>query len=235
MALRILSISPHYFIYQDSYGEKVPRREVYERENERNSSSRERICEDLLRPYLRREMTVLDFGCGPGYLAKAVSPYCKRVIAVDISCGVIACAKILNRAKNIDYYTIKGALSSMIGVSQVDFIYSFAVIQHVTDDTFSSMLQCFNVVLKPGGTVICHILLDTAGNARNVKPATMSKFLVRHLKDRYGLRLLVRTEEEVRERIRSAGFGTPSVTLIKEVSPLEDDIADQHLVVFNKQ
>jgi len=83
------------------------------------------------------------FGCGPGYLAQEVAKYCKKVLAVDISCGTIACAKELNNSDNISYYTNDGKGLSMLNASSVDLIYSFAVVQHLHEELFEKILQDF--------------------------------------------------------------------------------------------
>src|ERR1700733_12785317 len=82
MALRILAISPHYF-YRTSRPEykNMPTSQFLEAEFERNRSSRERIVNQLLLPGLKPGYRVLDIGCGPGFLAKAVSRHVKMVYA----------------------------------------------------------------------------------------------------------------------------------------------------------
>ena len=50
VALKILAISPHYFIYQqgDRYPSSSSRLEILESEHQRNLASRKRICESIL-------------------------------------------------------------------------------------------------------------------------------------------------------------------------------------------
>ena len=112
-----------------------------------------------LAPYLRPEMTVLDFGCGPGFLAKAVSACVSRVIATDVSRGVIACAQQINAADNLRY--VVNGLSDLenVDTSSIDFVYSFAVFQHLTKDQSLAFFQEFARVLKPGTTGLCHVIL----------------------------------------------------------------------------
>ena len=95
MALRLLAISPHYFIFQWStlYPRGKSRSEILEAEHLRNAESRRTVARQVLAPYLDRGMAVLDYGCGPGYLARAVSDHVKDVLAVDISAGALACAR----------------------------------------------------------------------------------------------------------------------------------------------
>jgi len=61
VALRVLALSPHYF-YRDAekYGPEVSRVRFLELERQRNESSRQQICDQILRPHLSRKDTVLD-------------------------------------------------------------------------------------------------------------------------------------------------------------------------------
>jgi len=104
LALRILSLSPHYF-YRNINPEysKLSFCEFLEAEYTRNKVSREKIYSSVLRPCLSKNQVVMDYGCGPGFLAKAVSFIAGKVYAVDISHGVLECAKILNSGDNIEY------------------------------------------------------------------------------------------------------------------------------------
>ena len=104
LALRILAVSPHYF-YRNQRPEYagMPSRRFLESEFERNRSTREQIASQILLSYLKPDDQVLDIGCGPGFLAKAVSRHVKVVYACDISLGVLECASILNDGPNIRY------------------------------------------------------------------------------------------------------------------------------------
>src|SRR5260370_9855662 len=94
VALRFLSLSPHYFYNRD-----------IQREDARNRWSRQILTDELIAPHLTSRSRVLDYGCGPGYLAAAVAEKAAHVDAVDISRGVLACARVLNGRPNITYRT----------------------------------------------------------------------------------------------------------------------------------
>jgi hypothetical protein len=76
MALRLLSLSPHYF-YDGDIGAEA----------ERNRRSRAALVDQIIAPYLTDQAQVIDYGCGPGYLARAVAGRAAHVDAVDISAG----------------------------------------------------------------------------------------------------------------------------------------------------
>jgi SAM-dependent methyltransferase len=82
-ALRVLSLSPHYFYARDLQAEA-----------ERNRASRRALVDGLIAPYLGPDIRVIDYGCGPGYMAREVAERVGHVDAVDISPGVLACASL---------------------------------------------------------------------------------------------------------------------------------------------
>jgi len=236
LALRLLAMSPHYFIYQWStrYPSTMSRIDILEAEHQRNAFSRKELCEQILRPHLQPQMTVLDFGCGPGYLAREVAKYAKKVLAVDISCGAIACAKELNSLGNISYYTNNGKDLSMLDTSSVDLVYSFAVVQHLSEELFEGFLKEFFRVLKPQGKVICHIALgDNAVNVIESEHKNNS-LILRHLKGKFSLRFVFRAAEDINQKVISTGFKEPAIIPTKQISDVDDDIVEQHLVIFSK-
>ena len=160
LALWILGSSPHYFYKKlDQNYYNLSHLEFLEAEHLRCMASRERIYEEVLRPFIRQNCVILDYGCGPGYLAKAASKCATSVFALDISEGVIECAKIMNFSEKIHYITPVD-FESIVADSSIDFIYSIAVIQHMTNDVFKEMLnQCFRK-LKPGGMILLHVQLE---------------------------------------------------------------------------
>jgi ubiquinone/menaquinone biosynthesis C-methylase UbiE len=122
MALFFISRSPHYFyrVINDEYS-NLSLISFLEKEFTRNKDSREKIKDILLTQYLKPNQTVIDYGCGPGFMAHEVSSSVGKVIAIDISIGVLECARIINNQANIEQM-------NSIEDKSVDFIYSFAVI-----------------------------------------------------------------------------------------------------------
>lgn len=232
LALRILAISPHYF-YPDEYASDLGRSQTLEAEYQRNTLVRKQMAEQILKPHLDPEMTVMDFGCGPGWLAKEVATYCHSVVAVDISCGTIACAQALNARDNIAYLVNRKGTFSEMRPASIDFIYTFAVFQHLTDAVMEKTLKDFFVVLKQGGKVLCHVAMDdyVASNS----PSPLKNVLARLAKEQYGLRTLFRREDNVIEMIVKAGFTRPTVVKVKDVGDLEDDIMKDRLFIFKKE
>jgi 2-polyprenyl-3-methyl-5-hydroxy-6-metoxy-1,4-benzoquinol methylase len=119
VALRFLSLSPHYFYDPD-----------LNREDARSRQSRQLLADRLIAPHVTGQSRILDYGCGPGYLAAAVAEKVASVDAVDISRGVLACARVINSRPNITYQT-PGQFLAGDAPAQIDVTYSFAVIQHL--------------------------------------------------------------------------------------------------------
>jgi len=177
-----------------------------------------------LKPYLKPSRVVLDFGCGPGYLAVKVAKYSRLVYGVDISCGVIACAKYLNPANNLLYLVNNRNDLSMLGDSSVDLIYSFAVVQHLSEELFEKYLREFFRILTPKGKIICHIAI--ANGTPNIHDKELPKT--------FELYFTFRSFENVRRRIINTGFRELKFIPIKQISDVQDDIVEQHLFIFDK-
>lgn len=261
LARRLLSLSPHYYVYQwtDRYPDECPRGEILRREHERNAASRAEICDKLVSRFLRPGMTVLDFGCGPGFLAREVSAHVAQVIAADVSRGVIACARQLNPADNLRYVANRMSDLSLLGDASVDLVYSFAVFQHLLKGQSFVYFQEFARILKPGGMGICHTILsdarpdapaaacgweDPQGPPPQVKLGAIRDVCVQlftgrprpqgWVDRRVDLRMVYFTAAEWKALLQRAGFKEVQVVPVSSITDLNDDIGNEHLVTFRK-
>src|SRR5215211_4797660 len=150
-ALYLLSFSRHYFDWSLLYMPGRTKIQSLQAEYMRNQLQRESIWHHILHPWLHSTMTVLDFGCGPGFLALPVSRDVKEVIAVDVSRGALACARVLHNAPNLRYLLVPPGDLSVIPNNYVDLVYSFAVFYHLTEYQIVLTLHEFKRILKPGG------------------------------------------------------------------------------------
>ncbi|MHC5675365.1 class I SAM-dependent methyltransferase [Nostoc sp.] len=226
LALNLIAISPHYFghFYPTN---QIPSRSAFlETEHQRLASSRQHLIDTKVKPYVTPDMTVLDHGCGPGYLANAVSPYCIQVIAVDISSGVIACAKAINAQPNITYLTETGNTLTKLERSSINLIYSFAVMLHVKDEVCQALLKEFFQLLKPQGKVICEFVVaeDLA-----VDPLKEANSIFNNVKDKYTLWVVGRPLEQIKQFIQDAGF---ELLALRENEPEEKN--GYYTFVFSK-
>lgn len=233
VALWILALSPHYF-FRDANPAYVDlsEKEFFEAEFERNKSSREKIRDKILVPYLKKDDVVLDYGCGPGFLAKAVAPLVAKVYAVDLSLGVLACARTINWDEKIGYVHLDAL--DVIPDASVDVIYSIAVIQHVTDEAFDEILNIWKTKLKPGARIIAHVQLEDERWTSEEKSRN-DRSLRGQVKLRYGLNCFSRTQEAIETRLARFGFTTQAIQPVASITDEDfDDICHQHLIIAEK-
>jgi SAM-dependent methyltransferase len=87
-----------------------------------------RICADRS----RKEMRVLEIGCGAGRMTKALCTVFGQVDAVDISSEMIAHARAaLKECPNVRFHLNNGVDLSMFSADQFDFAVSVIVFQHI--------------------------------------------------------------------------------------------------------
>lgn len=234
-ALRILSLSPHYFIFPDApkyenlsfddYLETVCK-ELYE--------SRLILYERIFKDYLAVDSVVLDYGCGPGFLAKIVAEHTRKVFACDISDGALACARIINSAPNLEYLRADEIGLASISDESLDAILSFAMIQHISDDIFEIVLENCRKKLKPGGTLIFHIQLEDS-TWRTEKQWKADQSFAGKIKFRYGLHCFGRTVETHREIVSKHRFGDIKIESIANFLDEDyEDIKSQYLLTARK-
>jgi|GEM_PF-964175 len=240
LGLRLLSLSPHYWIYQfnDSHYPKwYTRRQVLDGEFTRNADSRRVLAERVLQPFLKPGTTALDFGSGPGFLANAVSRFVGKVIAADISRGVAACAKAINGAPNIDFVVNRTSGLPIVEDHTVDLVYTFAVFQHLLKEQTASFLHEFHRVLKPGGQGVCHMILKETGAEETTPEVEAPQFksrIRRWLYSRLMLRMTYYTKAEMTELLTKIGYRDIRIVHVKDVAKIDDDIGHEHLLLFKK-
>ena len=173
-------------------------------------------------------MSVLDFGCGPGFLAKAVSAHVKHVLATDVSRGVIGCAKILNPADNLNYVRNQVAGLQNIPDKSMDLVDSFAVFQHLLKAQTALFFKEFARILKPGGLGLCHTVLDDA-DAKSSDEPDAKNWIARRVQPR----MVHFSVAEISKLLAEAGFNQVTVNPIATISAIADDIGQQHLIQFS--
>lgn len=223
VALRFLSLSPHYFYACDLRAEA-----------ERNRQSRLELVDAFVAPYLSRTARILDYGCGPGYMACAVAGRVEHVDAVDVSRGVLACAKTLNQRPNISYLT-PADFEQRAG--QVDLAYSFAVVQHLTSDVLVDVLNLLANKLRQNGILLLHFPLPDQDGWRTEAECVASQSVADRAKLRFGLNCFGRSAAEMEELVSDSGFTDVAIHPLSGCvdMPCDDDITKQHVLTARRQ
>ncbi len=233
-ALQILSLSPHYFFCRDEPGfAEMTFAEYLNTAFEANRHSRRRVVDEILSSHLKPDDIVLDYGCGPGFLARALAPRLRKVLAYDISPGALACARILNPADNLEYVG-PNEIDESVPDASVDLVVSLALVQHLTDRIYRHVIgNCFRK-LKPGGRLLLHVQITETGWHTEQEWRDDTSLRGR-LKMKYGLHCFSRTEDEHIAIVESGGFEDVAIASIAEmVSDEFDDVCRQHLVTARK-
>ncbi len=113
--------------------------------------------ERLLRDYVKKGMTVLDIGCGPGFFSVPMATMvgeAGKVIAVDIQEGMLDRLEARIRGKEIEgRIQLHQSQEQTIGLSEtVDFALAFYVVHEVPDQ--EAFFQELKSILNPGAKLL---------------------------------------------------------------------------------
>ena len=111
----------------------------------------------ILKPYVKAGMTVLDYGCGPGFFTVALAQIVGetgKVIAADLQEGMLQ--KLNDKIKRTeldDRITLHKCEKDKIGFTEkVDFILAFYVVHEVPDQ--QKLFNELETILKPKGQLL---------------------------------------------------------------------------------
>jgi SAM-dependent methyltransferase len=103
---------------------------------------------------LNETSTLVDLGAGTGVFAMAAAPFCRRVVAVDVSAPMLAI--LSEQAKQHDITNLEcvraGLLSYDHGGEAADFVYSRHALHHLPDFWKAVALSRIAGILRPGGS-----------------------------------------------------------------------------------
>jgi ubiquinone/menaquinone biosynthesis C-methylase UbiE len=113
--------------------------------------------EKILKQYIKSGMTVLDFGCGPGFFTIEIAKLLMgdgKVIAADLQSGMLD--KIKRKIKGIDLEEIivlHKCEQDNIGINEkIDFILLFWMLHEVSDSM--SLINEFVELLNDNGRIL---------------------------------------------------------------------------------
>ncbi|HEY1341862.1 MAG TPA: methyltransferase domain-containing protein, partial [Bryobacteraceae bacterium] len=101
----------------------------------------------------------LEIGCGPGRLMRPLSRHFREIHGVDVSDEMIRLAgERLRHTPNAHPQVTSGSDLSMYPDGKFDFVYSYAVFQHIPSrDVVFAYLREARRVLKPDGILRCQM------------------------------------------------------------------------------
>ena len=105
------------------------------------------------------ERRALEIGCGPGRLMLPMSAHFGEIHGVDISAQMAAIARArLSGVPHARVHVTAGDGLGIFGDDTFDFVYSYAVFQHIPDaGVVLNYLREARRVLKPGGVLCCQL------------------------------------------------------------------------------
>jgi SAM-dependent methyltransferase len=117
---------------------------------------------DVLRSLgLNERSVVVDFGAGTGTLALAVAPFCRRVIAVDVSPAMLKYLRA--RAEQQGLANVEAVQAGLLSYEHhgapADFVYSRNALHHLSDFWKALALKRVADMLEPGGVLRLHDLV----------------------------------------------------------------------------
>jgi ubiquinone/menaquinone biosynthesis C-methylase UbiE len=111
----------------------------------------------ILKPYIKKGMTVLDLGCGPGVFTIEIAMMLLdsgKVIAADLQEGMLEIIAGKTKGTSIENRVqLHKCQADSIGVSEkADFILAFWMIHEVPDH--DSLFKELKSILKPDGKIL---------------------------------------------------------------------------------
>ena len=102
---------------------------------------------------LDQDSTLVDLGAGTGVFALAAAPFCRRVVAVDVSAAMIAAVDAQARQQGIT--NLEGVRSGFLTYvhhgAPADFVYSRHALHHLPDFWKAVALSRIATMLRHGG------------------------------------------------------------------------------------
>jgi 2-polyprenyl-3-methyl-5-hydroxy-6-metoxy-1,4-benzoquinol methylase len=124
-----------------------------------------RLAVDRVAPFLDGR-TVVEMGCGDGYLTAQLSRHAKTVFAFDLNERAIAFAKLIVEEPNVTFSA--GRAQDLVALSRAnldtkpDVVATFEVAEHLSPEELDAFLAGAREVLGAGGSLV----LTTPNGAR---------------------------------------------------------------------
>lgn len=135
-----------------SYFEKLPFHPQFTiKHDEQKKKDRTDYQLALLKPYINNQTTLLEIGAGDCSLSIAAAPYCKKVIALEVSEEITSALQLPHNVSCV----IFDGFNMPFEPDSIDVAYSNQLMEHLHPDDAVAQLQSLCKCLKKGGAYIC--------------------------------------------------------------------------------
>lgn len=114
----------------------------------------QQVALDALQWLPAQQNTILDLGCGPGWLHPQLATYCQQLFALDFSEGMLQHAAQQNIAAR---YIQADAADVPLNANSIDAVFSSLMLQWCAQPEL--VLNEVNRILVPGGTAVIATLV----------------------------------------------------------------------------
>jgi SAM-dependent methyltransferase len=177
-------------------------------------------------PDFWKRAVAIEIGCGPGRLLRPLSRHFRQIHGIDVSDEMIAlAAHNLEGVENARIHLSDGSSLSQFASESVDFIYSFAVFQHIpSHEIVMNYLEEAIRVLAPGGLFVFQVngLRDIRGGGSTWNGVRIVSEEILDFAARTNMLLLQLNDRDTQYMW---------VTLQKREQPHPDDNIQQEIVV----
>ena len=160
--------------------------------------------------YIKKGDTVLDIGCGDGFLTNALSSACEEVTGIDASLTGISLSQSM--IDNSKIYLACGLAGNLpFKGNAFDVVTLFEVIEHIPVTSLKDVMKEIKRVLKEEG-----MLIVTTPNPRNLRNRILGKNMVsaKHEKEYNQVELLELFKDFLKVELSGIYLPLPPLSLL---------------------
>ncbi len=126
-----------------------------EKEADKKWSLEKSILLDVIKPYLSKDLDMLELGCGIGRWSRVFSKHVNLLDAYDYSDSFIELAQQISERENITNINFKSSdVSDIRPEKKYNFIVSVALLHYLNETQFKKAIELFKNFLNKGGIAI---------------------------------------------------------------------------------
>ncbi len=159
--------------------------------------------------------TCVEVGCGPGRMTAVLAERFDRIVALDVSAGMLARARGAVTAPNVDFRLVPGDRLDTVDDGLADTLVCYLVLQHLPErQTALGYLGEFARVLATGGSAFVQLpVLDAGWKPRAWRLARdavvpVTSVFQRDVSGQAAYRGTRLTEAELQDGLAAAGLRT---------------------------